>query len=223
MPCAGADEFRDSMKVFDLQCAREHRFEGWFASSDAYDTQREKGQLQCPMCGSGSVQRLPSAPHLNVSSLRETPTQAPRGTAGAGPGALPPAPRRDGSGADDRAIALQQEQRAERREERHKKSRATSGDGVGAHRHTTASGSTPEAKLAEALQAAWLNMAREVIRQTENVGDAFADEARRIHYDEAPARAIRGHATAEQVAELADEGIDVLPLSMPDAAKETLQ
>lgn len=210
------------MKVFDLQCAREHRFEGWFASADAYDTQRENGQLQCPMCGSSSVQRLPSAPHLNVSSLRESPAIAPRGTAGGSGGASAPASRRDGT--DDRTTALQQERLAERQEQRQAEARVSGRDDAGSLLAAGANkGRTPEAKLAEALQAAWLNMAREVIRQTENVGDAFADEARRIHYDEAPARAIRGHATAEQVAELADEGIDVLPLSMPDAAKETLQ
>ncbi|WP_347556393.1 DUF1178 family protein [Robbsia sp. KACC 23696] len=208
------------MKVFDLQCAREHRFEGWFASADAYDTQREKGLLQCPMCGSSSVQRLPSAPHLNVSSLR-----ADTGASASGSAAMEQAmARRAGDDSDARQRAAQQARGAEHR---------GGSDGAlsvgGARRGIVAGGGvsgvggTPEAKMAEALQAAWLKMAREVIRQTENVGDAFADEARRIHYDEAPARAIRGHATAEQVAELADEGIDVLPLPMPDAAKETLQ
>lgn len=73
------------------------------------------------------------------------------------------------------------------------------------------------------LQAAWLQVAREVVRNTEDVGSDFADEARRIHHGEAPERGIRGHATPEQTAALLEEGVPVLPLPLPAAAKETLQ
>ncbi|WP_027477188.1 DUF1178 family protein [Curvibacter gracilis] len=73
------------------------------------------------------------------------------------------------------------------------------------------------------LQAAWLKLAREVVRQTEDVGTAFAEEARRIHHGEAPERGIRGQATVQETLALVEEGIPVLPLPMPAAAKETLQ
>lgn len=53
---------------------------------------------------------------------------------------------------------------------------------------------------------------RELIRQTENVGAGFAAEARRIHEGEAAERPIRGTATADERAELAEEGIEVLAL-----------
>ena len=43
---------------------------------------------------------------------------------------------------------------------------------------------------------------REVVRDTENVGRRFPEEARKIHYEEAPARAIRGQASKEESAEL---------------------
>src|SRR5436190_23359073 len=49
---------------------------------------------------------------------------------------------------------------------------------------------------------------REMVRATENGGHRFPEEARKIHYDEAPARAIRGQASREEAKELADEGID---------------
>ena len=52
-------------------------------------------------------------------------------------------------------------------------------------------------------------------RQAENVGERFPEEARRIHYDEAPARNIRGVATADETLELLDEGILVLPAPVP--------
>jgi hypothetical protein len=48
---------------------------------------------------------------------------------------------------------------------------------------------------------------------TEDVGDGFPDEARKIHYREAPARSIRGHASLDDVEELEHEGIDVLTLT----------
>ena len=53
---------------------------------------------------------------------------------------------------------------------------------------------------------------REIVRNTENVGPRFPEEARKIHYDEAPARAIRGQASKEESAELAEEGIAVTTL-----------
>lgn len=75
----------------------------------------------------------------------------------------------------------------------------------------------------QALQAAWLQMARRIIAGTEDVGNRFAAEARRMHYGEAEERGIRGQASAQETAELLDEGIAVLPLLLPEAAKEPLQ
>ena len=54
-----------------------------------------------------------------------------------------------------------------------------------------------------------------VVKNSENVGTRFAEEARKIHYQEAPERAIRGHASREETRELLEEGIAVLPLPMP--------
>ena len=54
-----------------------------------------------------------------------------------------------------------------------------------------------------------------ILQTSENVGDKFPEEARRIHREEAPARAIRGVASKEQAEELLDEGIPVLPLPVP--------
>ena len=53
---------------------------------------------------------------------------------------------------------------------------------------------------------------REIVRNTENVGSRFPEEARKIHYEEVPARAIRGQASAEEAQALRDEGIDFAPL-----------
>ncbi|HET9976174.1 MAG TPA: DUF1178 family protein [Burkholderiaceae bacterium] len=74
-----------------------------------------------------------------------------------------------------------------------------------------------------ALQAKWLEMVRHVVAHTEDVGERFADEARRIHYGETPERGIRGQATAEQREALAEEGIEVHSLPIPVALKDGLQ
>jgi hypothetical protein len=69
----------------------------------------------------------------------------------------------------------------------------------------------------------WLRAVREAIARTEDVGDRFVDEARKMHYGEAEERGIRGQATREQAQDLIDEGISVFSLPLPPALKETLQ
>jgi len=75
----------------------------------------------------------------------------------------------------------------------------------------------------QAEQGAFLKALRHVLSNTEDVGNRFADEARRMHYGDAETRSIRGQASAREAVELIEEGIDVLPLPLPAALKETLQ
>ena len=155
-----------SLKVFNLRCANEHAFEGWFSSENDYDTQCERGLLACPMCGSDRVERLPSAPRLNLGAVESI---APNATS---------APPR-----------------------------------------------TQQAVMpsAEQMQAIFMRMAREIVANTEDVGERFADEARRIHYHEAPERGIRGLTSRDEAEALADEGIRVMPVPFGDVLKEPLQ
>lgn len=74
------------MKVFNLQCALGHGFEGWFGSDEDYQSQGQRGLLTCPMCGSAEIARLPSAPRLNLSGA-QAPQPVP-----ATPSATTPAP-----------------------------------------------------------------------------------------------------------------------------------
>ena len=69
----------------------------------------------------------------------------------------------------------------------------------------------------------WLRAVRELMASTEDVGDRFADEARKIHYGEVKERGIRGQATREESAALAEEGIAVMQVALPASLKETLQ
>ncbi|HJW04294.1 MAG TPA: DUF1178 family protein [Azospira sp.] len=70
------------------------------------------------------------------------------------------------------------------------------------------------------LQTLYRNLVDALVTHTDDVGSEFAAEARRIHYDEAPARPIRGQASQDDFDALQDEGIDVFRLPLP--AKEVL-
>ncbi|HEY0846922.1 MAG TPA: DUF1178 family protein [Noviherbaspirillum sp.] len=140
------------MKVYNLTCELDHRFEGWFSSEEDYNTQAGNSLIRCPVCDSDTISRLPSAPHLSLS------------------GAQPPQ-------ADSRA----------------------------------------------AIHSQVLELVRQVIGNTEDVGAQFAEEARRIHYNEAPERAIRGVASREECEALQEEGIDVIAVPIPDVLKQPLQ
>ncbi len=149
------------MKVLDLCCANGHRFEGWFASDEDYQSQNGRGLVECPICADTGVKRLPSAPRLNLS------------------GASAPAPMQQAAPAADDDGARQR-------------------------------------------QAAWLAGVRELMRRTEDVGERFADEARRIHYGEVPQRGIRGQATPEQREALREEGIETMSIPVPRGLDEPL-
>ena len=64
---------------------------------------------------------------------------------------------------------------------------------------------------------------RHVSENAEHVGQRFADEALKIHHGEAEERAIRGQSSPRETLQLLEEGIAVLPLPLPAAAKEPLQ
>ena len=72
--------------------------------------------------------------------------------------------------------------------------------------------SAPSHDAVAALPSDVLTKLREIVRNTENVGRRFPEEARKIHYNEAPARSIRGQASRDEAQELSDEGIDFAPL-----------
>lgn len=144
------------MKVLNLRCGNDHRFEGWFGSEDDFQSQDSRGLVQCPLCGDSKVSRLPSAPRLNVSSLREE--------------AAPVLP-------DPRAQ----------------------------------------------LQSQWLRAVRHMLANTEDVGERFPEEARRIHYGEIEERGIRGQASHEAAEALREEGIDVVAVALPAAVKGPVQ
>jgi hypothetical protein len=73
------------------------------------------------------------------------------------------------------------------------------------------------------LQALWLQTVRHVLAHTEDVGERFVEEARRIHYGEAPSRGIRGQVDPQQRDELLEEGIEIIALPLPRALDGPVQ
>ncbi len=187
------------MKVLDLQCAQHHVFEGWFGSEDDFQSQLTRGLVSCPMCGDAHVTKKLSAPRLNLNTTR-----------------------------GERDITTTQSGSVHAVETPHATAAphaAQGGVGAGATDPAPALPSLQEvANLEPAqLQAALLKMVRHVVANTEDVGDSFPEEARKMHYGETEARNIRGHATPEETEELIDEGIAIMPLPLPNALKEPLQ
>jgi hypothetical protein len=81
----------------------------------------------------------------------------------------------------------------------------------------------PEVRTEMTLQSQWLRAVRQVMNSTEDVGDRFPEEARRIHYGEVEERGIRGKASKEDADALREEGIEVMALPLPDAVKGPVQ
>lgn len=79
---------------------------------------------------------------------------------------------------------------------------------------TSLSSVSPDlAKFRELLRA----YRQKVTSEADYVGDRFAEEARKIHFDEVEQRGIYGEATRDEVVALAEEGIEFMPLpDLPD-------
>ncbi|GAA4120445.1 DUF1178 family protein [Aminobacter aganoensis] len=135
---------------FSLHCDHAHDFEGWFRSNEDFETQRKRGFVSCPECGSQKVEKALMAPAVSTSRKQEKV-----------------------------ALAMGEQQRK--------------------------------------AMAALKELSEKVRENAENVGDKFAEEARKIHFGETEARGIYGAATLDEAKGLAEDGIDFLPLPVfPD-------
>lgn len=76
------------MIVFDLACPEDHRFEGWFASSDDFARQQGRGLVVCPQCGSHEIAKAPMAPSVPAKGNTRAEPAADRHAVASG--TLPP-------------------------------------------------------------------------------------------------------------------------------------
>ena len=135
---------------FSLSCHKDHRFEGWFASSEAFEAQRAEGLVLCPVCGASDVDKALMAPAVATARKKE-------------------------------------------REPEKVKVAAHTGE---------------ETDMVAMLR----KLRKHLTDNADYVGGKFAEEARRIHYDEVEKRGIYGEATSDEVHALRDEGIEFHPL-----------
>jgi hypothetical protein len=139
------------MIVFELACCEGHRFEGWFPDSDGFVEQVKSGTVECPVCGTGDVSRVLTAPRISKH-------------------------RKNG---DDR------------------------------RRLSTTDAST------KAFEEAARSLRTQISQNFEDVGGAFPEEARKIHYGETQSRSIFGTATETEAENLREEGVPFCQIPFP--------
>jgi hypothetical protein len=172
---------------YALVCDKHHEFESWFANSAAYDKQATRGLVACPSCGSVKVEKALMAPRL-ARSDRLSPEASPD-----------PAPARQ---------ELREQSRHETGEAPAPQ-RAVAAPGAAAPPAQVAMISPQEQKLRE--------LRDHIVKNAENVGQRFPEEARKMHYGEAEHRSIYGIASPQDAEALHEEGIafSALPV-LPD-------
>jgi hypothetical protein len=135
---------------FSLVCDHDHEFEGWFRSNDDFETQKKRGFVDCPACGSHKIEKALMAPAVSTGRKKEKV-----------------------------ALAVGEEQRR--------------------------------------MMAQMKAMAEKIRANADYVGDKFAEEARKIHFGEADPRGIYGEATIEEAKDLAEDGVEFMPIPVfPD-------
>lgn len=155
------------MIKYALVCDKGHEFESWFADSAAYDRQRKRKLVACPVCDSTQVEKAIMSPRITTKKAKrpapDAPVPAPVSNE------APPAP-----------VAMLSPQELEFR-----------------------------SKLKE--------LRDHLVKNAENVGAKFSEEARKMHYGEVEHRSIYGVATPEEAKDLLEEGIECHPLPvLPD-------
>ncbi len=136
---------------YDLICESEHPFDGWFRDSQAFDEQKQAGQVVCPACGSVKVEKQLMTPGVPA--------------------------------------------------------KANSKD---ENKQTMVAG--PQSEAQKQLVETMRKLRDHVVKNADDVGDKFAEEARRIHFRETEERSIYGKASLDEAKSLIDEGIEIAPL-----------
>ena len=191
------------MKKFALMCENRHEFEGWFSDAAAVRVQAENGLIDCPFCGSLQVQKQLSAPNL---STPKTQARIDKARIDKEAAETPASNTGDMANSNSGSISISDPVAL-----------PPSAPPASAPALVKRGGAAVMAQQAAFRQA--IHQLRKTI-ETEftDVGDGFAEEARKIHYGEAEHSNIYGTCTKQETEELLDEGVEILPL--PDLPPE---
>ena len=127
---------------YALTCSKDHAFDSWFQSADAFDKLNASGMVACAVCGSTEVSKSVMAPRIAKSTDAERPLSAP---------------------------------------------------------------ATP-------AEQAFRELRDHLEKNSEDVGENFAQEARAMHEGDAPERSIYGQAKPKEAKALIEDGVPVTPL-----------
>ena len=176
------------MIKYQLICEQNHEFEGWFQGGAAYEEQAANGLLRCPLCDSDQVKRALMTPNLASPKRRKS----------SDPSAVDPVPCVDPTASAPAAPAPVPS------------SLPPAAQTVGQGRAAVMP--SEQVRAFGAALAELRQLRQKIIKDCRDVGDNFAEEARKIHYGEAKAEGIYGQATYEDREELKDEGIEIFDL-----------
>jgi hypothetical protein len=172
---------------YALACDQGHSFETWFQNSAAYDKQRKRSLVTCPLCGSAKVEKAIMAPNVAANASISASSSEAAGPQPPGPSPAPPNPV---------PPPLQPAPMPPI-----------------PPKNPVAMVSPPERELRAKLK----ELRDHIVKNANYVGSRFPEEARKIHYGETEHRSIYGEASPEEAKELHEEGIEFHPLPiLPD-------
>ena len=176
------------MIKYRLTCDKNHEFEGWFQGSAAYDEQAANGLLRCPLCNSDQVKRALMTP--NLASPKRFKSDTPSAV--------------DELKDDQHTAPVPM-------------SSATTAPVSSLTGHDAASGRSPlmqdeQVQAYGAALAELRQLRQKIIKNCRDVGENFAEEARKIHYGEAEPEGIYGQTSQEEREALKDEGIEIFDM-----------
>ena len=173
---------------YALACDEGHSFESWFSNSVAYDKQRKRSLVTCPLCGSAKVEKAIMAPSVASNASIDMPSAE---TAVPQPPTPSPTPPNPGAPPPLQPAPLPPIP----------------------PKNSVAMMSPPERELRKKLK----ELRDHFVKNANYVGQRFPEEARKIHYGETEHRSIYGEASPEDAKALHEEGIEFHPLPiLPD-------
>lgn len=185
------------MIEYALVCNEEHSWQAWFANAASFEKQREEGLVRCPYCNSRKVRKALMTPSLGSAGRRRGETALKEGKKRTEEIPVKGTPSKE---MPSKQIPL-------------KKIQGVSQTST-PKQQALVSPQSAEQKKMHALYKAMRQVQDKILKEHENVGNKFSEEARKIHYGEVEPRGIYGEASKDEVEEMREEGIAIAPLPL---------
>lgn len=177
------------MIKFALGCDNAHEFEGWFGSNDEFARLQKQGLVDCPICNSTKVDKLLMAPAIPKKSNSLDVSQI----------------KKEAESVEENSPSSSNVPAAKQTPNEQPEPLSSNAVAVPELPPQLADA---HSKMVEKIR----EFKKHVIDNTEDVGKNFVEEARKIHFGEAEKRGIHGKADLAEAIELAEEGIEIVPI-----------